>query len=82
MLKMGLSSDLFLRMTESEYFLIPSETRERHLSSKIVSDEKSDWSENMNDELYSRLYNKIKVEKKMLQEREYQLRENRIKLNK
>ncbi len=76
---MGASSELFLRMTESEYFLIPQEIRERHLSSKIISEEKSDWSENMKDVFYEMTYNKIKVLKKELSEREFQLRENRRK---
>jgi len=77
---MGASSELFLRMTESEYFLIPQEIRERHLSSKIISEEKSDWSENMKDVFYEMTYNKIKVLKKELSEREFQIRENRRKL--
>ena len=77
---MGKSSELFLRMTEEEYFLIPEETRQRHLSSKIVSEEKSDWNENMKDPYFERIYLDIKDSKKLLSEREYQLREERRKV--
>lgn len=77
---MGKSSDLFLRMTEEEYFLIPQSIRESHLSSKIVSEEKSDWTENMKDKTYSDFYKTLKETKKCLSEREYQLREERRKV--
>ena len=77
---MGATNELFIRMTEQEYFNIPFEVRERHLTGKIVSEEKSDWSENMKDPSYSLWYNKIKEDKKILREIEYQLRENRRKL--
>lgn len=77
---MSRSSELFLRMTEEEYFLIPQSIRESHLSSKIVSEEKSDWDENMKDKIYSDFYKTLKETKKCLSEREFQLREQRRKL--
>jgi len=79
---MSANSELFLRMTEQEYFDIPEEIRERHLRSKIVSEEKSDWSENMKDKTFSDLSLTIKETKKNLAEREFQLREERRKINK
>jgi len=78
---MGANSELFLRMTEEEYFLIPEDVRQRHLSSKITSEEKSDWTENMKDKTYSDFYKTLKETKKCLSEREFQLREERRKLN-
>lgn len=77
---MGANSELFLRMTEEEYFLIPEDIRQRHLSSKITSEEKSDWTENMKDKTYSDFYKTLKETKKCLAEREYQLREERRKV--
>ncbi len=77
---MSRSSELFLRMTEEEYFLIPQAIRESHLSSKIVSEEKSDFSENMKDKIYSDFYKTLKETKKCLAEREFQLREERRKV--
>lgn len=76
---MGGNSELFLRMTEQEYFNIPEEIRQSHLSSKIVSEEKSDWAENMKDKVFSDLSKTIKETKKHLSEREFQLREERRK---
>lgn len=77
---MSANSELFLRMTEQEYFDIPEIIRQRHLSSKIVSEEKSDWVENMKDKVFSDLSKTIKETKKHLSEREFQLREERRKL--
>lgn len=74
---MGASSDVFLRMTEEHYLSIPEDIRMCFLSSKRVDSERGDWSENMTDEYYSKLYNSIKSDKKSLEEREFQLRENR-----
>jgi hypothetical protein len=79
---MGASSELFLRLTEREYFEIPQSIRESHLSSKIVSSDRNDWAENMKDEQFSTLYNIISEAKKQLSEREYQLREERREINK
>jgi len=71
--------ELFLRMSEEEYFRIPSEIRTKHLSSKITSEEKGDWAENMKDKTFSDLTKTIRETKKHLSEREFQLREERIK---
>ena len=76
---MGANSELFIRITEEEYFSIPHQIREIHLSSKIVSEEKSDFFENMKDKTFSDLYRTIKETKKHLSEREFQLREERRK---
>jgi len=71
--------EVFLRMSEEHYMSIPNEIRMVYLSSKRVDEEKSDWSENMKDEQYSILYGAVKISKKQLAEREYQLREERRK---
>jgi len=74
---MGANNELFLRITEEEYFLIPEEIRQKHLSSKITSEEKGDWNENMKDETFNMFYQESKRFKKLLSEREFQLREQR-----
>ena len=76
---MAANSELFLRMSEGYYFEIPEDIRENYLRSKIVSEEKSDWNENMKDETFSNLSKTLKETKKHLSEREYQLREDRRK---
>ena len=73
--------DVFLRMSEEHYMSIPEDVRSSYLSSKRVDEEKSDWSENMKDHIYEYLYNANKKSKKQLAEREYQLREERRKIN-
>jgi len=74
--------DVFLRMSEEHYMSIPEDIRGSYLSSKRVDEEKSDWAENMKDEQYSIFYGAVKIGKKQLAEREYQLREERRKINK
>jgi len=74
--------DVFLRMSEEHYMSIPEDIRSSYLSSKRVDEEKSDWAENMKDEQYSIFYGAVKIGKKQLAEREYQLREERRKINK
>lgn len=74
--------EVFLRMSEEHYISIPEDVRSSYLSSKRVDEEKSDWSENMNDTIYAHYYHEIKVAKSRLSEREYQLREERRKINK
>ena len=74
--------EVFLRMSEEHYMSIPEDIRSSYLSSKRVDEEKSDWSENMKDPIYTYHYNHIKENKKQLAEREYQLREERRKINK
>ena len=78
---MGASKELLLRMTEEDYLRIPEEIRSRHLSSKRVDSENNDWAENMKDEHFARLYNESKAVKKNLEERQFQLREERRKNN-
>lgn len=69
--------EVFLRMSEEHYMSIPEDVRSSFLSSKRVDEEKGDWSENMKDPFYSNHYNAGKLSKKLLAEREYQLREER-----
>lgn len=74
--------EVFLRMTEEHYMSIPEDIRSSFLASKRVDEEKSDWNDNMRDETYNRFYQESKRFKKLLLEREYQLREERRKINK
>lgn len=74
--------EVFLRMTEEHYMSIPENIRSSFLASKRVDEEKSDWNDNMRDETYNRFYQESKRFKKLLSEREYQLREERRKINK
>jgi len=74
--------EVFIKMRESEYEEIPNEIKERYFNSKNVSKEVNDWAENMKDPYYAEQYNHIKYYKKRLSEREYQLREQRRKINK
>jgi len=69
--------EVFLRMSEEHYMSIPNEIRMVYLSSKRVDEEKSDWAENMKDEIYANHYDAYKKSKKFISEREYQLREER-----
>jgi len=69
--------EVFLRMSEEHYMSIPEDIRMVYLSSKRVDEEKSDWNDNMRDETYNRFYQENKRFKKLLKEREYQLREER-----
>lgn len=71
--------EVFLRMSEEHYMTIPNEIRESYLCHKRVDEEKGDWSENMKDNAFSKLYNDSKKIKKQLSEREYQLREEKRK---
>ena len=74
---MGATNELMIRMQEEEYFSIPTEIRERYLSSKIVSPELNDWSELMQDETYSNLYKQKKQISKDLDQRAFDLREQK-----
>lgn len=74
--------EVFLRMSEEHYLLIPTVVRESLLRDKRVDEEKGDWSENMKDKTFSNLTKTIRECKKHLSEREYQLREERRKINK
>lgn len=74
---MGASKTLFLAMQEEDYLNIPQDIREVHLSSKIYSESPNDFDELMQDELYAKLYKESKRVKKDLEERQFQLRENK-----
>lgn len=76
---MGFSSEVFIKMSEEEYSLVPTEIKERFFSAKNISRETNDWSENMKDPTFKKLYKASKEAKKQLEERQYQLRENRRK---
>lgn len=76
---MGLTKQVFIKLTEEEYNEIPSEIKERFFHSKNITRETNDWAENMLDETYSRIYKEKKEISKQIEEREYQLRENRRK---
>lgn len=75
------SKDLFIRMQESEYLAIPPHIRATHLSSKIYRESLNDFDELMQDETYARLYKEKKRVTEELEERQYQLRENKRKNN-
>lgn len=74
-----MSKEIFIKMREEEYFEIPQEIRERYLSSKNVTSENNDWSENMQDPKFAELYASKKKAKEQLEEWQYILRENRRK---
>lgn len=74
--------EVFLRMSEEHYMSIPDNIRSSYLSSKRVDEEKIDWAENMKDTDFALLYKGVKTAKSYLAEREYQLREERRKINK
>ncbi len=78
---MGKNSDVFLRMSEEYYLSIPHEILSGYLNSKRVDEETNDWFDNMTDDTFSSLYKKKKEISKQLEERQYQLREQRRKIN-
>jgi len=69
--------EVFLRMQESEYLEIPQEIRERHLFAKRIDSDNHDWKENMEDPTFEKFYKLKKQASKDLEERKYQLRENK-----
>ena len=74
---MGASSELLIRMKEEDFYSIPHEIRQQYLQSKMVTPELNDWNELMNDELYSKLYKQKKQVSKDLEQRAYDLREQK-----
>ena len=72
-----MSKEVFIKMREEEYNEIPNEIKERFFNSKNITKETNDFSLNMEDETFSKLYKSLKKAKKELEEREYHLRENR-----
>lgn len=76
---MGASKNIFISMREEEYNLIPYEIKEMYFNSKNVTKEINDFDENMKDSLFCELYKQKRKISKQLEEREYQLREQRRK---
>lgn len=76
---MGASKNVFISMREEEYNLIPYEIKEMYFNSKNVTKEINDFDENMKDSLFCELYKQKRKISKQLEEREYQLREQRRK---
>ena len=72
-----MSKEVFIKMRESEYEEIPNEIKERYFNSKNVTREVNDWELNMQDHIFKSLYDQNKKIKKQLEERQYQLREQR-----
>lgn len=72
-----MSKEVFIKMRESEYEEIPNEIKERYFNSKNVTREVNDWELNMQDPIFKSLYDQNKKTKKQLEERQYQLREQR-----
>jgi hypothetical protein len=72
-----MSKEVFIKMRESEYEEIPNEIKERYFNSKNVTREENDWELNMQDPIFKSLYDQNKKIKKQLEERQYQLREER-----
>lgn len=69
-------------MNEDEYASVPNEFKERFLNSHNVTSEVNDFEENMEDEIFKTLYKEKKAITKKLEDRQYQLREERRKLAK
>ena len=74
---MGASNELMIRMQEQEFYSIPSEIRERYFNSKMITPELGDWSELMQDETYAKLYKEKKKVSKDLEQRAFDLREQK-----
>lgn len=74
---MSASKDLFLRIREPDYLEIPEWFRERYLRDKIYSESVNDFEELMQDETYARLHKEKKEITERLNERQYQLREQK-----
>lgn len=77
---MGATKELLIRMSEQEFYTMPENVR-GYLQSKMVTPEMNDWSELMEDELYASLYKSKKKVTKDLDQRAYDLREQRRKIN-
>lgn len=76
---MGANKTLFLKMQEDEFLSIPKEIRSIYLTDKVYTESANDHAENMQDALYSQYYTAKKEASKQLDERQYQLREERRK---
>jgi len=73
------NKEIFIRMREEEYALIPSEIKDRFFTSKNITVETNDWFENMKDPLFEKYYKEKKQAQKHLEKRQYELREERRK---
>jgi len=78
---MGASKNVFISMREEEYNLIPYEIKEMYFNSKNVTKEIDDFDENMKDSLFCELYKQKRKISKQLEDRAYQLREQRRRKN-
>ena len=78
---MATSNELMIRMREEEFYAIPHEIRQQYLQSKMVTPELNDWSELMKDETYSKLYKEKKKVTIDLDQRAFELREEKRKIN-
>lgn len=74
---MGASSELFIKLSEQEYMDIPQDIRQAHLSHKVYNQSVHDFQELMQDELYASLYKQKKAITAELDQRQFQLRENK-----
>lgn len=70
-----------MRMSEQEYMDIPEHIRQQHLAQKVYSESVHDFQELMQDDIYSSLYKQKKEISKQLDERQFQLREQKRKIN-
>ena len=52
---MGGTKELLIRMSEQEFYSMPDNVK-GYIQSKNVTPELNDWSELMQDDLYSKLY--------------------------
>lgn len=75
------SSELFIKMSEEEYMSIPEDVRQCYLSQKIYNQSVHDFKELIQDELYASLYKQKKDISAQLDERQFQLREQKRKNN-
>lgn len=69
--------EVFLKMSEEHYMAIPDEIRSGFLTQKRIDSDGYDWQENMKDPIFEKLYKEKKEIVKQLEERQYQLREER-----
>lgn len=77
---MGQSKRVFFTMTEEKYSEIPNEFKEIYLNNHNVTREINDFEENMKDDMFAKLYTQKKEVSKQLEERQYQLREERRRI--
>lgn len=79
---MGASKDLFIKLSEEEYFAIPEDVRKAHITGKVYSESIQDFDTLMQDENYRNTYKTYWEVKKDLEELTYQIRErNRANSN-